>query len=39
MFRRFFNTVIPEAGRAEAGIWKKWMSISMIRGRRPQLQD
>ncbi len=21
--RRFFNTVIPEAGRAEAGIWKK----------------
>ncbi|GEM_PF-2779913 len=23
IFRRFFNTAIPEAGRAEAGIWKK----------------
>lgn len=28
----------PEAGRAEAGTWKKFMQISLIRGRRPQLQ-
>ncbi len=32
------KAVVPEAGRAEAGIGKKCVQISMIRGRRPQLQ-
>ncbi len=39
---RLFGTkvkdIIPEGGRAEAGTGKKWLHITMIRGRRPQLQ-
>ncbi len=32
------EAVEPEGGRAEAVTWKKRLEISMIRGRRPQLQ-
>jgi hypothetical protein len=32
------KSVVPESGRAEAGILMKCVQISMIRGRRPQLQ-
>jgi len=38
IFRTRFRAIVPEAGRAEAGIWKEFMQISTIPAQRAGLQ-